>query len=65
MFDIKKDVILNIEKAVQRRDACIKKTPNDISSIRYWVGYITALESIVNVLPDFEQEGEIQHESNN
>lgn len=52
MNNLKQNVIINIDKAQQRRNAFVKKTPNDISSIRYWDGYISALTSIVNLLPD-------------
>jgi hypothetical protein len=31
---------------------------NDTSTVRYWDGYISALESIVHVLPDEEEECE-------
>ena len=52
MNNLKQNVIINIDKAQQRRNAFVKKTPNDIFSIRYWDGYISALSSIVNLLPD-------------
>ena len=52
MNSLKENVIINIDKAQQRRNAFVKKTPNDISSIRYWDGYISALSSIVSLLPD-------------
>ena len=52
MNNLKQNIIINIDKAQQRRNAFVKKTPNDIFSIRYWDGYISALSSIVNLLPD-------------
>lgn len=52
MNSLKENVFININKAQQRRSAFVKKTPNDIFSIRYWDGYISALSSIVSLLPD-------------
>ena len=52
MNSLKENVLISIENAQQRKSALVKKTPNDISSIRYWDGYISALTSIVNLLPD-------------
>lgn len=57
MNDFKEIINLNIEKAENRKNACIKKTPDDISSIRYWEGYVTALNSIVSLFPN-----EVEHE---
>ena len=64
MNNLKQNVIINIDKAQQRRSAFVKKTPNDISSIRYWDGYITALASIVSVLPDDQYEEFIDESEN-
>ena len=52
MNSLKENVLISIENAQQRKSALVKKTPNDISSIRYWDCYISALTSIVNLLPD-------------
>ena len=45
----------NIQHARTRRSEVLE---NDTSTIRYWDGYISALESIVHVLPDEEEERE-------
>ena len=52
MNSLKENVFININKARQRKDSVIKKTPDDIFSIRYWDGYISALNSIVSLIPD-------------
>ncbi len=50
MNDLKECVVINIDKAQQRKSALLKKTPDDVLSIRYWDGYISALNSIVALL---------------
>lgn len=57
MNDFKKIINENIKKATNRKNAFIIKDPNNISSIRYWDGYITALQSVVSLFPD-----EVEHE---
>jgi hypothetical protein len=52
---LKSLVFRNIQHAKTRRSEVLE---NDISTIRYWDGYISALESIVHVLPDEEEEHE-------
>jgi hypothetical protein len=52
---LKSLVIRNIQHAKTRRSEVLE---NDISNSRYWDGYISALESIVHVLPDEEEERE-------
>ena len=52
---LKSLVIRNIQHAKTRRSEVLE---NDISNGRYWDGYISALESIVHVLPDEEEERE-------
>ena len=47
----------NIQHAKTRRSEVLE---NDILNSRYWDGYISALESIVHVLPDDEVENEEQ-----
>ena len=49
---LKSLVFSNIQHAKRRR---IEALENDILTIRYWDGYISALESIVYVLPDEEE----------
>ena len=46
---LKSLVIRNIQHAKTRRSEVLE---NDISNVRYWDGYISALESIVHVLPE-------------
>jgi hypothetical protein len=46
---LKSLVFRNIQHARTRRSEILE---NDISTIRYWDGYISALESIVHVLPE-------------
>ena len=50
---LKSLVIRNIQHAKTRRSEVLE---NDISNGRYWDGYISALESIVHVLPDEDGE---------
>ena len=52
---LKSLVFRNIQHARTRRSEVLE---NDTSTIRYWDGYISALESIVHVLPDEEEENE-------
>jgi len=52
---LKSLVFRNIQHARTRRSEVLE---NDTSTIRYWDGYISALESIVHVLPDEEEERE-------
>jgi hypothetical protein len=52
---LKSLVTRNIQHAKTRRSEVLE---NDISNSRYWDGYISALESIVHVLPDEEEERE-------
>lgn len=52
---LKSLVIRNIQHAKTRRSEVLE---NDISNGRYWDGYISALESIVHVLPDEEEDRE-------
>ena len=52
---LKSLVFRNIQHARTRRSEVLE---NDTSTIRYWDGYISALESIVYVLPDEEEERE-------
>jgi hypothetical protein len=49
---LKSLVFRNIQHAKTRRFEALE---NDILTIRYWDGYISALESIVYVLPDEEE----------
>lgn len=56
MKNLKKIVNENIEKAINRKNVHLENTPNDLSAIRYWDGYIIALQSIVNLLPDDDPE---------
>lgn len=59
MNDFKKIINENIIKATNRKNVFIIKDPNNVSSIRYWDGYITALQSVVSLFPDeveYEQE---------
>lgn len=58
-----KDIVLkNIDLAQERRNAFIKKTPDDISSIRFWDGYIAALNTFVSVLPEESDQQDIEDE---
>jgi len=59
---LKSLVIRNIQHAKTRRSEVLE---NDISNIRYWDGYISALESIVHVLPDDEELHEPEQEEMN
>jgi hypothetical protein len=52
---LKSLVFRNIQHARTRRSEVLE---NDTSTVRYWDGYISALESIVHVLPDEEEERE-------
>lgn len=52
---LKSLVFRNIQHARTRRSEVLE---NDTSTVRYWDGYISALESIVHVLPDEEEEEE-------
>ena len=52
---LKSLVIRNIQHAKTRRSEVLE---NDISNGRYWDGYISALESIVHVLPEDGEESE-------
>ena len=51
MKNLKTLVYLNIQNAEARQQEI---PPDDQNSVRYWDGYISALKSIVNVLPDDE-----------
>ena len=64
MHNLKQAVSRNIDKANFRKQSLLNKDPDNISSIRYWDGYITALESIVSVLPDDEYEDFIDENEN-
>jgi len=64
MHNLKQEVIKNIDNANFRKQSLLTKDPDNISSIRYWDGYITALESIVSVLPDDEYEDLIDESKN-
>lgn len=55
-------VLKNIDLAQKRRDACIKKTPDDISSIRFWDGYVAGLNTLVAVLPEESDQQDIEDE---
>jgi hypothetical protein len=59
---LKSLVTRNIQHARTRRSEILE---NDISTIRYWDGYISALESIVHVLPDDEELHEPEQEEMN
>jgi len=52
---LKSLVFRNIQHARTRRSEVLE---NDTSTVRYWDGYISALESIVHVLPDEEEDCE-------
>jgi hypothetical protein len=52
---LKSLVFRNIQHARTRRSEVLE---NDTSTVRYWDGYISALESIVHVLPDEEEKRE-------
>jgi len=45
----------NIQHAKIRRSEVLE---NDTLTVRYWDGYISALESIVHVLPEDEEQSE-------
>ena len=51
MKNLKTLVYLNIQRAEARQKEVAK---NDKDSVRYWDGYISALNSIVHILPDDE-----------
>jgi len=53
-------VLKNIDSAQKRRDSFIKKTPDDISTIRFWDGYIAALNTLVAVLPEESDQQDIE-----
>jgi hypothetical protein len=55
MKQLKAIVKRNIEHAQTRQN---EVSPSDISGFRYWEGYINALESIVHVLPEQDEEYE-------
>lgn len=58
MRHLKSLVKRNIQLAKTRQDETLD---NDVASFRYWEGYINALESIVHVLPEEdEDEKELQ-----
>lgn len=57
MLHLKTLVKRNLELAKIRQDEVLN---NDVSTFRYWEGYINALESIVHVLPTEEQTDEHQ-----
>ena len=59
---LKSLVFRNIQHARTRRFEVLE---SDISTIRYWDGYISALESIVHVLPDDEELHEPEQEEMN
>ena len=52
MRTLKSLVFRNIQHARTRRSEVLE---SDIPTIRYWDGYISALESIVHVLPNDEE----------
>jgi hypothetical protein len=54
---LKSLVFRNIQHARTRRSEVLQ---NDIPTIRYWDGYISALESIVHVLPEDEELHELE-----
>lgn len=58
---LKSLVIRNIQHAKSRRSDTLE---NDISNVRYWDGYISALESIVHVLPEDQEAHEREQEVN-
>jgi len=62
MTSLRSLVFLNIQNAKTRRSEILY---NDISAIRYWDGYITALESIVHVLPEDQELHELEQEEMN
>lgn len=64
MHNLKQAVNININKANFRKQSLLNKDPDNISAIRYWDGYITALASIVSVLPDDHYEEFIDESEN-
>ena len=64
MHNLKQAVNININKANLRKHSLLNKDPDNISAIRYWDGYITALTSIVSVLPDDHYEEFIDESEN-
>lgn len=59
MRTLKTLVTRNIQHAKTRRSEVLE---NDISNTRYWDGYISALESIVHVLPEDQKAHEREQE---
>jgi len=60
-----KDIVnKNIQSAEKRRDAFIKKTPDDIYSIRFWDGYIVALNTLVSLLPEDPNSEDVNQQNN-
>lgn len=57
MLHLKTLVKRNLELAKIRQNEVLH---NDVSTFRYWEGYINALESIVHVLPTEEELNEYQ-----
>jgi hypothetical protein len=55
MLHLKSIVKRNIELAKVRQQEAIESNPN---AYYFWDGYLSALESIVHVLPDEEEECE-------
>ena len=53
MKNLKTLVYLNIQNAEARQQ---QVSQDDQNSVRYWDGYISALKSIVHVLPDDMEE---------
>ncbi len=64
MHNLKQAVNTNINRANFRKQSLLNKDPDNISAIRYWDGYITALASIVSVLPDDQYEEFIDESEN-
>ena len=64
MHNLKQAVNTNINRANFRKQYLLNKDPDNISAIRYWDGYITALASIVSVLPDDQYEEFIDESEN-
>ena len=64
MHNLKQAVNTNINRANFRKQYLLNKDPDNISTIRYWDGYITALASIVSVLPDDQYEEFIDESEN-
>lgn len=64
MHNLRQIVNTNMDKANFRKQSLLNKDPKNISAIRYWDGYITALMSIVSVLPDDQYEEFIDESEN-